>query len=267
MALKTLFLGILFSMGIFAVKSGFGLNYYLGTCSGIPKRLGGAALFTVLYGLIFMLCAVLISTTELMAWFPLFQIIISHAMALHFFLAILMVIWSLSLIKTKKDHNARTRSWMLLALPCPVCMVVIFLSVAFLTAYAPNHVKEAISLLFLGFMALNLSTLGVLSILEKRTHTKPEHLLGNAMLFIALYFLMSVIIMPQFTGIEEIYSISLHGSPAEQNFLMEKLWSFTLIALLFIGGTLTTLPGKDPESLKLSLRPGFQARKRGGNQQ
>lgn len=83
----------------------------------------------------------------------------------------------------------------------------------------------------------------------------------------ALHFLLSVIIMPQFTGIEEIYSISLHGSPAEQTFLMEKRWSFTLIALLFIGGTLTTLPGKDPESLNLSLRPGLPARKRGDNQQ
>lgn len=265
MALKSLFLGILFSMGIFAVKSGFGLNYYLGTCTTTPKRIWGATLFTAIYGLIFIVCAVLITTTDLMAWFPLFQIIISHAMTLHFLLAVLMCIWSLTLIRKKKDNNAATRSWMLLALPCPVCMVVIFLSVAFLIAYAPGHAKGAIALLFFGFAALNLSTLGALSLLKKRTDTAPEHLLGNAMLFIALYFLLSVVIMPQFTGIEEIYSLSLHGSPTGQDLLMEKRWTFTLLALLFTGGTVAT-SGTDPLSFYQTLRPGFLPRWRGGKQ-
>ncbi|SMC39354.1 Predicted transporter [Desulfocicer vacuolatum DSM 3385] len=255
MALKSLFLGVLFSMGIFAVKSGFGLNYYLGTCSGIPKRVWGTTLFTVLYGLIFIACTILVTTTDLMAWFPLFQIIISHAMTLHFFLAVLMCIWSLALIRKKKGNKNKTRGWMLLALPCPVCMVVIFLSVAFFAAYVPEHVKETISLLFLGFMILNLSTLGALYRLGKRTHTPPDHLLGGAMLFIALYFLLSVIIMPQFSGIEEIYSLSLHGSPPGQDLLMEKRWTFTLLTLLFMGGTLTAMSQMSPSSFFHSLVP------------
>ena len=267
MVLKSLFLGIVFSMGIFAVKSGFGLNYYLGTCHGTPKRLGGTAVFTVLYGLIFIFCTALISTTDIMAWFPLFQLIISHAMTLHFFLAILMGLWSISLIKNSHTNSVKTRSWMLLALSCPVCMVVIFLSVAFLSAYAPGHLNQAVSLLFMGFMGLNLGTLAVLSIRERHRHTPPEHLLGNAMLFIAIYFLLSVIIMPQFTGIEEIYSLSLHASPPEQSFLMEKRWSFALIALMFISGTLTTLSEKAPIPLKLSRRPGFPARRPDDNPQ
>ncbi len=239
MAIKTLLLGMLFSMGIFAVKSGFGLNYYLGTCTTTARKIQGGAFFIAAYGLVFLISAYMVTATDLMAWFPLFQIILSHAMTLHFGLAMLMCLWGVLLIRRKKENPTGTRGWMLLALPCPVCMVVIFLSTAFVTAYAPGHAKQAVFLTFMGFTALNLSTQGVLYAVQNSTRSAPDHLLGNAMVFMAVYFLLSMIVIPQFTGIEEIYSLSRHAGATGKDLIMEKRWTLGLLVLLFFTGTVT----------------------------
>ena len=236
MALKTLFLGILFSLGIFAVKSGFGLKYYMGTCDTTIKKISGYLCFILAYGLIFFLAARLAGTMAIMTWFPLFQLMIKYAMGIHFIMALMMLIWGILLLKQKSDMNTKSRGWVLLALPCPVCAVVIFLCVAFLMAYAPQDSYLAVALVFIGFLALNLVTLVLAFLLEKETATSSEKIMGSAMLFIAVYFLLSVLIMPQFANLGEVYRLACHTVEGSHRLSMEQQLTFFILTLLFVIG-------------------------------
>ncbi len=240
MALKTLFLGILFSVGIFAIKSGFGIRYCIAGCNSPMKKVMAYSGFSLTYALLFFLSALWINTMEFMAWFPLFQIIIKYAMPLHFILAGLMIIWGVFILLSPKTGKNKTLGWIPLSLPCPVCATVIFLSVAFLTAFYPGSSSMSVFLLFTGFILLNLLTLLLVHFFEQNTKGSSESILGSAMLFVAAYFILSVLIMPQFTGIEEIYSMSVYSCRTGGGLTMEKVVVFTLMTCLFSAGMMMT---------------------------
>ncbi len=98
-----------------------------------------------------------------------------------------------------------TSGWIPLVVPCPVCFSVILLSGSFVSALYPDS-----SLVFYGFYAgFLLISLVVASLftLVIRDKGSAGAFLGALMLYIAGYFVLSVIVIPQFADLQKIYRI------------------------------------------------------------
>jgi predicted transporter len=66
--------------------------------------------------------------------------------------------------------------------------------------------------------------------------TPPETLLGGAMLFIAVYFFLSVTIMPQFADAGKIYRMALYSPETTAEQIPHLFLFLTWVAAAFFGG-------------------------------
>jgi predicted transporter len=87
---------------------------------------------------------------------------------------------------------------------------VIFFSAGFLFALFPATPKSAALALYLSFVSISLATMGVVGLYRKRRAVAAESFLGGAMLLMALYFFISVTVMPQFADVEKIYRLAMY---------------------------------------------------------
>ncbi len=215
MEIKSLILGLALSIGIFAVKCGAGLSYLLvAGAAGPGKKKAGIALA------LFVCCYLLLFGA---AWWILAEVqLLDHLdMVLHLVFALVMLVWGLFLLgkdanAPAHDISAKTaagRGWLLLMLPCPVCFSAIFCSVAFFLALYPGKDAPLISLIT-GFFLISFLTAAIFTLLAGRR--KPEHLLGRTMVFLALYFFLTIIFVPQFSGVDRIYRLSINRDSVPQ---------------------------------------------------
>ena len=236
MAYQSLILGVLFSIGVFAVKSGVGISYILSVQEQEKAVAGAFLLFALTYGLVFAAAAVLLQSIDPVRHLNAIQAFIQSGMTVHLIMAGLLAIWGLLLLKQANASRPKSRAWWILVVPCPVCVTVIFFSAGFLITCFPDIPKSVVSGLYLVFMLINLITMGVISLYRKRRAVAPEAFLGGAMLLMAAYFILSVTIMPQFSDMENIYRLALHqGKPHSQK--MTHLIPFSILtAAAFVGG-------------------------------
>ncbi len=252
MELKSLFLGILFSVGIFSFKAGLGMNYRLKQKGNRVATLGWSA-FAAVYALLFYSIAAAVGKIDIMADIENIQRFVQGGMALHFLFAAMLMIWGIYLLKnTKKDiknsnlpevseiRHQQSLSWLLLVVPCPVCITVIGVSTAFLLALFPDTSLFSISIFYIFFLALSFLTAVFMGRLEAKLNVSAESFLGYAMSAISAYFLLSIIIMPQFSGINEIYSIASNSYTNQDNSLNLILFPLVIAAAgsLFLTGYL-----------------------------
>lgn len=138
MEIKSLFLGLIFSLANFAVKSGAGLSYLFRKTGGMAGRLRVIAGFVVGYGLVFGLAWLLVSRVELLAHLDTVMSVFKNGMTLHFLLATLLLVWGAGLLKKKPGGSENSRGWLALALPCPVCFSVILFTGSLLHNLLPD---------------------------------------------------------------------------------------------------------------------------------
>lgn len=219
MVYKSLVLGVLFSSGIFAGKSGLGLAYLLGRTSSPSRRCLQLFLFALTYALLFVLAAWGLRRFDLPAHLETIQKLLQGGMTVHLLMAGMMIAWGLALLR-RNHHQGASRGWLLLILPCPVCVTVIVFSLAFVLALFPDNFLRITGGLYLVFLAISLSVglamAGVMSSLGRRTTHSAENLLGGAMVLLGAYFLLSMVVLPQFADVDKIYRLARHktgGSP------------------------------------------------------
>ncbi|MDD9304360.1 MAG: hypothetical protein HUK40_19240 [Desulfobacter sp.] len=205
MELKSLILGLVFSFGAFAIKSGGGLAVLL---IAAPTRSG--KIFTCLgfslgYAIVFAGAGFILTQENLAAHLDLFQNMFASGMSLHFLLAFLLLIWGVSLQKSKPKQTSR--AWIPLVVPCPVCFMVILLSCSFVNAVYPDQAFVFLAL-YSGFILTSL-TVAILFAAQIKDQARAHGFLGRLMLYIALYFMLSVIVIPQFADLDKIYRISI----------------------------------------------------------
>lgn len=240
MELKSLVLGILFSMGIFAVKSGVGLNYLVrrakrpGTILGVLCGWSGA--YLIVFGLVFYILRYI----DFLGNIEMIQNLISSGMLVHVAMAAFMAAYGLMLLK-KRDHAGKSASgWLLLVFPCPVCLTVILFTLAFLLAYFPATGWGAVLATYAGFVGVALLTLVLMKTIFAKEHFSPEAVLGSAMLLIAVYFIVSIVIMPQFGDIEKIYRLAAYQGRHTEISLDHAGWLGLTIAAFFTMGFTST---------------------------
>lgn len=201
MELKSLTLGLIFSVGIFAFKSGAGLSYLLKKQKGY-RRLLVISAYTLSYGLVFWLAALLLKRIDFLAHLDTVMLLFKNGMTIHFLLAGLLLLWGFVLMA--RQESGPSHGWLLLALPCPVCFSVILFSCALLQNLLGES-RYLFSTLAGGFIMTGLVTAFTLAFFGK---ARPEHGLGLVMVLASLYFLVSMAVIPQFSNIDKIYRLS-----------------------------------------------------------
>jgi predicted transporter len=208
MLYKSLILGVLFGIGLFAVKSGIGLSYLV----SLRRRPWGKALalllFAVAYGLLFGLAALLLQHFDPVRHLEAIQTFLQSGMIVHLVMAGMMAIWGVVLLKRHHSHGAVSRGWLMLVMPCPVCAAVILFSAAFFASLFPDSRWGVIWGLYLAFMLISLLAMGIVHLLRHRMVQPSESFLGGAMLLMAVYFILSVTIMPQFADLDSVYRLA-----------------------------------------------------------
>lgn len=236
MLYKSLILGVLFSIGVFAGKSGIGLAYLLErTPSGKGKTLRLLA-FALLYGLVFGLAAWGLLVFDPLAHLESIQRFLQSGMLVHLLMAGVMVAWGLMVLRKPHPHGRASRGWLLLTLPCPVCATVIVFSLAFGLSLFPEHFHRVAGGLYLAFVAISLATTGLMLGVSRVTSQSSETMLGGAMILLGAYFLLSMAVLPQFTDVDKIYRLASARVSSHPQELVTLLPMAALTVLSFLAG-------------------------------
>ena len=186
--------GMLFSLGIFAIKVGFGLGFSRMRWKGILITLS-------LYLMLFVAIAVL--SGQLM---KILEPVLRKGPYLHALMAAGMLGWGIYLLRSQKTEDRAqtkfkiqdpqfnnplpvTHHSLLLLVPCPVCLS----AMTFSTWAALSVIKLPPVAVGIGLgIVFALLTLAVIGLARVRKASSPEISLGLSMISIGLYFILSL---------------------------------------------------------------------------
>ncbi|MFW6415091.1 MAG: DUF2162 family putative transporter [Thermodesulfobacteriota bacterium] len=236
MLLKSLILGLIFSLGIFAFKVGLGAHYFLSGYPGSRDKvlfLSGLALG---YLLLFLVGYYLIEMLSVSTYINVFQRSFEYGMLLHLLMATLLIVWGILILRADYSERSRSLGWLPLVIPCPLHLSVILLCLVFLLTSFSQGAWISVIGLYLGFLCLVFFTLLILRLFP--TRGRQKELLGWGMLFIAAYFFLAIIIMPQFQDAEKIYRLGAYQAEERQVAIENALTAVVLAVIAFTGGVL-----------------------------
>lgn len=212
MELKGLFVGLVFVLGAFGIKSGIGLSYFL---HGKWHHLG-KGLFLLLYASVYLVlfeaCFYAVESIDLLKHLSSLQEIFKYAMMLHLLIAGGLIIWGLALLKREPK---RTYAWLAMTIPCPVFVSVVFITTAFILSYFPHHAHRVIVGAYIVFIALVVSTIVSMHLLPMKNPISRNRNIALAMILVASYFILSVIIIPQFQELDKVYRLAIYRGGEE----------------------------------------------------
>lgn len=234
MEFKSLLIGFAFTIGIFAVKSGVGL-YYLAEGDGAKKKILFSLAYVTVYFFIFLISGDIIKSLDIIHYMEILKNILKTGMFIHIIVAALLGAWGIFLLRQAGWDKKKSLGWLALIIPCPVCLTVIFFTIAFLFAFFPDSGRISIFGAYAGFMLLSFLSATVLYLFNTVIDSTPESLLGGSMLFISAYFILSVIIMPQFADIDKIYRMAAYDNPGiDSN--VSTFWILCIFSLIIAVG-------------------------------
>ena len=146
------------------------------------------------------------------------------------------MIWGVLLLRGNGKSAQSKHAWIALMVPCPVCITVIFLSLSFLISYFPEAVHLAAFSAYLAFMGIVTATIIIMALWRYTAESAPESTMGTAMVLIAIYFLLSIIILPQFGNVGSIYRLAAYKAETERMGITELLLFTSIITAFFVWG-------------------------------
>ena len=201
--------GLALALGIFAFKTAVGAYYF---CSLPATRRRKTAFLLLTWGLYAALFALAFAA---IARFDLFRLaegsigFLKSGVALHLMLCLGLLIWGVRLLGRRADETPDaidSKGWLLLAIPCPVCASAIFLVCAFASMLFPEAAGLLRWLVPAGFFALHALFLLLMMVFGRKSRLAPLHLTGGLMILIALYFMLILLIAPQFQDAGKLYA-------------------------------------------------------------
>ena len=223
-------MSVLWQVGIFASVLVFGVK--IGLASGLAnlsKKL--FAVICILYGG----GVVLISAIASLYADQLIQAIYGYNSIFYIIMALIMIIAGLFTIREWKLHDKNT-----IIAPCPCCFGSIIASVLIV---APTIGVSSLNLSW--YAAAALVGVMVVTYLASNTiirfTTKPYPvILGNFMLLLGAYFLLSAIVIPNIAG-----AMSKTMSPISIGSPQDILMIILAFAILIVGGMVLTKRGRN----------------------
>ena len=178
--------GVLIGIFIFALKVSLGCGF---------ANLTGREMLSIATGYL-VICLFMGVAIDLLpddALSPL----VNAGLALHLAVAFLLV--ALGIMTARKwnghHHDISRRTFWILSLPCPACLAASFISCSFLASIidmAPWKIGALVGAAFFSFITAFSSVL-------RRLNAKPSAL-GNAMIFLGLFYILSIILIPAYIG-------------------------------------------------------------------
>lgn len=238
MELKTLWLGLVMSLAAFAVKTGLGWAY-LWSAAPPGRKAAASAAVAGLYVLAFTGIYLLAARVDLLANYEIFEPLWRHGFTLHWLAAALLSVWGFLLLRQKPAEDCcprpRTRGWLALVIPCPVCLSVTLMALAGLILYFPDDAPLAAAALGGAFLLLALAAgLVMLKGRARAAAGSAENALGLAMMLMAAYFAVSALVLPQFAEVSKVYRLSGYAAADQGGDLAGQLK--ILAAVLALAG-------------------------------
>ena len=240
MEFKSLFLGMFFSLGIFAIKSGIGLSYFFAKKKSLKIKTAVLTIYSGVYLILFLLSYFVLKKIDFLQYFEQARAFFKSGMFIHIIAAGLLAAWGIALLKRNNKNNKSTYGWLALVIPCPVCMTVILFTVAFLISYFPASGITPLMGGYAAFIIISFLMLPVLHLVRASSGAEPEAILGAAMLGISIYFFLSVIILPQFSDMDKIYRLALYQGESQNIPLKYSFLSVAATLTSFFTGFLIT---------------------------
>ena len=232
-----LFLGLMLSTGMFAVKAAVGGWHCLALHGGRHPWL--PFIFLVPYLILFEIAFWLLSSIGMDRLSEFSLRYFGLGVLLHLLMCVGLVIWGYRLLIREDTCKHGDRSWMLLAFPCPVCASAILLSCVMAQLLYPTASGLLRHGLPLAFAILYLTTFAGLWTIRRFTGVTALHLAGWMMLLIAAYFVLLLMISPQWTQLDRIHALASHGIPPNLN--KTGLWPILVTGLVaFLYGMWTS---------------------------
>ena len=235
MELKSLILGLLFSLGAFGIKTGIGLQYAFSRQAARKTRLTSGLLVALAYLAIFAASAMLVRRIDLLQYYKTVSGLMASGMVIHLLMALLLGLWGVSLLRRRGRDETASTGWLVLVVPCPVCMTAILFAVGFLAAWFPEKQVVSVSLMYLCFMGLALAA-AIATACGQHTAESPEKTLGAAMLLTAAFFLVSIAVVPQFADIDKIYRLANYQTEKATAVGWKPVFAGITAGLIFIAG-------------------------------
>jgi predicted transporter len=185
---------------------------------------------------VFLLAALILKRLDPVRHLPAFQALLQSGMLVHIAMAALMMIWGWILLRRRRLETAKTRGWLILVSPCPVCATVILLSLALLRALLPDHFPWLVLGLYAAFMLLGLLTAWIVGLYQEARGQPSEPLLGAAMMLIAAWFLISATVIPQFADLDKVYRLAGYRSGTQVKQAFSWVWMAMSVAAAFTLG-------------------------------
>ena len=130
--------------------------------------------------------------------------------------------------QTKKDISRRT--FLLMALPCPVSLATIFLTCAFLVIAGMGALKAGLLVGGVFFSAIIVIT----TVLRRTRFSKKPSNLGSMMIFFGLLYLLSILLVPVYLPVSEM-EISIRGFPVS-DMIPGVLFILAMTSIGFVRG-------------------------------
>ncbi|MFW6044284.1 MAG: DUF2162 domain-containing protein [Planctomycetota bacterium] len=218
MEYQTLVLGLILSLGVFAVKNGFGFSFYWNQTDSVWRKWSLAGGHAMTYLLIFMGAGFVLKYVMSDAVLSTIVPLMKGGMYVHFIMAVFMLIWAILLLRRRpsSEQHGSSRAWLLLVVPCPVCLTVVFLSSSILTTVIPGSTWVVVGLGFGVFSLITLVAAMLGGLYLRRRDMDAHSLLGGTMLGIAAFFILTICMAPHFQSLEEIYRLAANAGTGTQ---------------------------------------------------
>lgn len=207
-------IGILIAILIFGLKTGVGCGF-----SSVRRR--DVLILATGYFIISLILGSLVGLVDE----SYLEVIASLGMTLHVLIALILIVAG---IYTQKKwicgHDVSKRTFLVISVPCPVCLTALFVSCMILASTLEvDGWKVGVLVGIVFFLSVVLSTWVFRSM--KKT---PEDL-GTAMMFLGIFYLMGAMIVPAY-----IKAKKLNISPIEGGGL--DVITLLVISLFILGG-------------------------------
>jgi len=159
-----------------------------------------------------------------------FSAALNTGMAVHLLVALLLV--ALGIITAKRwnshCHDISRKTFWALSLPCPACLAASFISCSFLAGLVEIDTwKIGLLVGFLFFFSI-----AAFSTLLRRIKADPSSL-GRAMIFLGLFYILSILLIPAYINCQRISFLPPGSSAGE--IIPSYLMILSLMALGFLG--------------------------------
>ncbi len=223
-------IGILTSLSSFGVKVGIGATAIIyDRFISLKRKI--VFLFTtyLIYFFLFLLFFLLIINFELLKYFDYFIGIMNYGMILHILIAAGIFFWGVKLLISKSEKPAGRV--LLLILPCPVCMMVIFFTLSFSYKLFSFSKFYTTGILFAVFISFSLFLILFTFPFRKKIINANSSFLGLTMVMIAIYFFLLILIAPVYQETKELYNKIISNTASN---IALDLKSFALLLIVVI---------------------------------